>query len=80
MDDNIARFGLPPIEDDDFFKTLNSMTETEKEHFILRCRDAESESDVGDLIRQVSISNTSDILAALVDTDFGNTTENSGIK
>lgn len=55
-------------------------TENEKERYIFQCKDAVNEAEIEAIANEIRSDYTSEIVAAVANTDQGNLIENSGVR
>ncbi len=59
---------------------FEKLTEDEKEQCIFRCRDAVNKADIKAIAQEIRGDYTSEIVAAVANTDQGNVIENSSVR
>lgn len=71
---------IDSVIENEMTEQFENMTETEKEHVIMQCNDAASKEEADSLLREMKSDIKGDIVAAMANTDIGNTVDNSGVR
>lgn len=68
------------VIENEMTEQFENMTEDEKEHIIMKCNDAASREEADVLLKKVKSDIKEDIVAAMANTDIGNTVDNSAVR
>lgn len=68
------------VVENEMTESFERMSETEKEHVLMQCKDAASTEEAELIAKGVRHNSAMDMVEAMANSDIGNSIENSGVR